>query len=116
MVDITEYGNGWVGYSPMGPPLPRELRPEPVATYRALLPGNVHSSITLNVVGDRTDMIATLNRSPEYMPFASPDHDGFQAAPDRVPDGHRFRTQPVRRLNADGGPTYRTDSTRPTSA
>lgn len=73
MVEITEYGNGWVGYVPMGPPLPREMQPKPIASYRALLPGDgAESSITFADGIDRADLVAALNARPEYMPFTWP--------------------------------------------
>lgn len=68
-MEITEYGNGWVGYTPMGPTLPRELRPKPIATYRALLPGDGDSSITFAADVGRADLVTALNQRPEYMPF-----------------------------------------------
>lgn len=75
-MDITEYGNGWVGYTPMGPPLPRGMRPKPVASYRALLPGDGSASSLLFAAGvDGSDLVAALNQRPEYMPFRWPDRE-----------------------------------------
>lgn len=71
---VTEYGGGWIGYVPAGPPLPRELRPKPVATYRATLPATANgSSLVFDPALDRDDLIVALNEHPEYMPFAWPD-------------------------------------------
>ncbi len=74
-MEITEYGNGWVGYSPMGPTLPREQRPKPIVSYRALLPGKADSSLTFADGIDRSDLVAALNQRPEYMPFTWPDRE-----------------------------------------
>lgn len=74
-MEITEYGNGWVGYTPMGPTLPRELRPKPIATYRALLPGDGDSAITFADEVGRAALVADLNWRPEAMPFTWPDRE-----------------------------------------
>ena len=74
-MEMTDYGNGWIGYAPVGPALPRKMRPTPIASYRALLPGDGGSSITFTDGTDRADLVAALNRRPEYMPFTWPDHE-----------------------------------------
>lgn len=75
-MDVTGYGNGWIGYAPVGPPLPRELRPKPVATYRATVPVCVTgSSISFAPGIDRNDLIVALNERPEHMPFPWPDRE-----------------------------------------
>lgn len=67
-MDITHYGGGWIGYTPAGPPLPRELRPNPIVIYRATLPDNATgSSVTFAPGVDRADLITALNRRPEYL-------------------------------------------------
>ncbi len=76
VVDVTEYGNGWIGYTPLGPPVPRELRPKPVATYRATVPASVAgSSIAFAPDIDRDELIVALNERPEGMPFVWPDRE-----------------------------------------
>ena len=76
LLEVTHYGGGWIGYTPMGPAVPRPLRPEPIATYRATLPaGTVPPTLTLAPGADRAAMVAALNRRPEYMPFSWPDHE-----------------------------------------
>ncbi len=75
-MDVTGYGNGWIGYAPVGPPLPRELRLLPVATYRATVPVCVTGSWISFAPGiDRNDLIVALNERPEHMPFPWPDHE-----------------------------------------
>lgn len=73
-VMVTEYGGGWIGYTPAGPPLPRELRPKPVATWQATLPVTANGpSLVFDPALDRDELIAALNERPEHMPFAWPD-------------------------------------------
>lgn len=80
-MEVTHYGGGWIGFTPVGPPLPRELRPKPVATYRATLPGNgAGSSLTFAAGIDQPELILALNQRPEYMPFAWPDRELRDAA------------------------------------
>ena len=72
-MDVTEYGNGWIGYSPVGPPLPRKFRPKPIATYRATVPASITGSTIGFAPGiGRNDLIVALNERPEYMPFVWP--------------------------------------------
>jgi hypothetical protein len=76
LVDVTHYGGGWVGYPPIGPTTPRQLRPKPVATYQATVPADIaESSITLAANIDQDALVAALNRRPEYMPFVWPDRE-----------------------------------------
>ena len=75
-MDVIEYGNGWIGYTPVGPPLPRDLRPKPVATYRATVPVSITGSTIGFAPGlDRDELIIALNERPEYMPFVWPDRE-----------------------------------------
>ena len=74
-MEVTHYG-GWVGYTPVGPAVPHPLRPEPIATYRATLPdGTVPPSLSVEPGTDHAAVVAALNRRPEFMPFAWPDHE-----------------------------------------
>lgn len=76
LVDVTHYGGGWVGYTPVGPRVPHALRPKPVATYQATLPSDDTASVIAFAPDiDRDALVAALNRRLEYMPFVWPDRE-----------------------------------------
>ena len=76
-MDIHNYGGGWVGLSPAVPPTAEQRRlMEPIVWYRAWLTGTRQlglGEIAFRDDADGDELVAALNRRPDWMPYRWPE-------------------------------------------